>query len=44
LRGALCVYGRFASTSFFPKKRLDVLFVWVVNSMVIKSSIQVING
>ncbi|AYM89349.1 hypothetical protein D9980_01475 [Serratia sp. 3ACOL1] len=44
LRGALCVYGRFASTSFFPKKRLGGLFVWVVNSMVIKTAIRRVSG
>ncbi|PVZ85927.1 hypothetical protein C9426_17590 [Serratia sp. S1B] len=44
LRGALCVYGRFASTNFFPKKRLSVLFVWVVNSLAIKSPKNVITA
>ncbi|QDX98220.1 hypothetical protein EGD00_15650 [Pectobacterium carotovorum subsp. carotovorum] len=38
LRGALCVVGLIASTSFFPKSALNVSFVWVVNSMVRKTS------
>ncbi|MGP2898034.1 hypothetical protein ACTVKL_19180, partial [Serratia marcescens] len=44
LRGALCVYDRFASTSFFPKKRPEAPFVWVVNIMAIKSAIQAVGG
>ncbi|MCX2957956.1 MAG: hypothetical protein N6V49_03890, partial [Serratia symbiotica] len=43
LRGALCVYGRFASTNFFPIKWSERPFVRVVNIVVKKAPYQTID-